>query len=225
MSLQLHIESATKICSVALSSEGVLLNYNEEYSEQYIHSERLTILIEQTVKEAGKNLSDLCAISIDKGPGSFTGLRIGVSVAKGLCYSLKIPLTSIDSRTSLFYGFKNSTIKTSNNDVILPMIDARRMEVYTSGFKNNGEVIFPVGATNVDEMFFEKLRRFDKVHIFGDGAKKVMASFNNDQLIYHPEIVCSSKHQISQSYTKFCDKVFEDVAYFEPYYLKDFKPH
>ena len=225
MSLQLHIESATKICSVALSLEGELLNYSEECSDQYIHSERLTILIEKTIKRAGKNLSDLCAISINKGPGSFTGLRIGVSVAKGLCYSLKIPLISIDSLTSLYYGFKNSSIKTYKNDLILPMIDARRMEVYTSAFKNNGEAVFPTNAVTIDELFFGNLKHFDKVHIFGDGAKKVMDSFNNDQLIYHPEIACSSKHQISQSYTKFCDKVFEDVAYFEPYYLKDFKPH
>ena len=225
MSLLLHIETATKVCSVALSLNGKLIHFIEETSEKYIHSERLTILIETLMFESSRNLADLNAITIDKGPGSFTGLRIGVSVAKGLCYALKKPLISVDSLVGLYYGFKNINNEVSQNELILPMIDARRMEVYTSGFKSNGEIIFPTSARVVNNSFFEQFNEFQKVHVFGDGAKKVMDSFVNNRLVFHSEILCSATHLIERSYEKYCKNTFENLAYFEPYYLKDFKPN
>ena len=226
MSLLLHIETATKICSVALSKNNQLItSIEEKSSEKFIHSERLTILIDRIMKEAKIDLKELSAITINKGPGSFTGLRIGVSVAKGLCYSLKKPLIGIDSLSSLCNGFLNAKRKISENELLLPMIDARRMEVYTGGFSSLGEIIFPTDAVAIDDSFFVKLKNYKKIHVFGDGAKKVVTAFTNQKLIYHPEILCSAEHLIDLASQKYLNGKFENLAYFEPFYLKDFKTH
>ena len=150
MSLILHIETATKICSVCLSKEGQLIHVIEEYSEKYIHAEKLTVLIEQLMHDTNYNLKDLDAISIDKGPGSFTGLRIGVSTAKGLCYSLQIPLLAVDSLTALYFGYKKIKGAISENELVIPMIDARRMEVYTAAYNYLGEYHFEIDAKVIE---------------------------------------------------------------------------
>jgi len=225
LSLLLHIETATKVCSACLSKEGQLIHIVEEYSEKYIHAERLTILIEQLMNDTNYNLKDLDAISIDKGPGSFTGLRIGVSTAKGLCYSLKIPLIAVDSLTSLYFGYKKIKGDISKNELVIPMIDARRMEVYTVAFNFLGEFYFGIDAKVIDQSFFDSLSQFNKLHILGDGSNKVKANLNAINLEIHEKISCSAEYQIPQSFSKFRKKIFESVAYFEPYYLKDFKPN
>jgi len=225
LSLLLHIETATKVCSACLSKEGQLIHIVEEYSEKYIHAERLTILIEQLMNDTNYNLKDLDAISIDKGPGSFTGLRIGVSTAKGLCYSLKIPLIAVDSLTSLYFGYKKIKGDISKNELVIPMIDARRMEVYTAAYNFLGEHHFQIDAKVIDQSFFDSLSQFNKLHILGDGSNKIKANFNAVNLEIHEKISCSAEYQIPQSFSKFRKKTFENVAYFEPYYLKDFKPN
>ena len=223
MSLILHIETATKICSVCLSKEGQLIHVIEEYSEKYIHAEKLTVLIEQLMHDTNYNLKDLDAISIDKGPGSFTGLRIGVSTAKGLCYSLQIPLLAVDSLTALYFGYKKIKGAISENELVIPMIDARRMEVYTAAYNYLGEYHFKIDAKVIDQSFFDSLSQFNKLHILGDGSYKIKANFNVLNLEIHEKISCSAEYQIPQSFSKFRKKTFENVAYFEPYYLKDFK--
>lgn len=225
MSLILHIETATKVCSVCLSKEGVLIHIIEETSEKYIHAEKLTLLIEQLMQESNFKLRQLDAISIDKGPGSFTGLRIGVSTAKGLCYALEIPLIAIDSLVSLYFGYKKIMGEISDKELIMPMIDARRMEVYTAAFIDNGEFYYQINSKVIDQSFFDSLKQFNTLHIFGDGSSKLKGKFEHKNIEIHDKISCSSEFLIPQSFKNFINNDFVNVAYFEPYYLKDFKPN
>ena len=224
MTYILNIETSTKMCSVSLSKEGELLNVIEESAQKYIHSEKLTLLIIALLKEAGVALAQLGAIAISKGPGSFTGLRIGVSTAKGLCYALNIPLIAIDSLFSLNQGFIAENGPLSTNEISLPMIDARRMEVFTSAFRSDGSQLFKTKAQVVDANFFESLKNYSRVYVFGDGAAKLKNEFNPSNTVFNTQINCSSKYLVDQSFKLYTKKKFENVAYFEPYYLKDFKP-
>ena len=225
MSLILHIETATKVCSVCLSKEGKLIHIVEEYSEKYIHAEKLTLLIKQLMQEANFKLRELDAISIDKGPGSFTGLRIGVSTAKGLCYALGVPLIAIDSLVSLYFGYKKIKGGITETELIIPMIDARRMEVYTAAFNNKGEFYDEIDAKIIDQSFFDSFKQFNKIHVFGDGSIKIKDKFDHKNIEIYDEIICSSEFLIPKSFNNFNNKDFVDLAYFEPYYLKDFKPN
>jgi tRNA threonylcarbamoyladenosine biosynthesis protein TsaB len=225
LSLILHIETATKVCSVCLSKNGRLIHVIEESSEKYIHAEKLTLLIERLMDEANFNLKELEVISINKGPGSYTGLRIGVSTAKGLCYALGIPLIATDSLVALYFGFKEIMGPISENELIIPMIDARRMEVYTAAFNNNGEFYYKTNAKVIDQQFFNSLKEFKKLHVFGDGATKLKDKFDHQNIEIYDSIFCSSKFLIPLAFKNFVNKEFVNVAYFEPYYLKDFKPN
>ena len=177
MALILNIETSTKVCSVALSKEGKTIAVREELGEQYIHSEKLTLFIEELMNGSKYLLNDLDAICVSKGPGSYTGLRIGVSCAKGLCYALKIPLLAIDSLTVLGYRF--AQLSTVDKDVILyPMIDARRMEVFTQKMDANLVVETSIEAMIIDEDSFSEYS--GSVFLFGDGAIKLSDLFNKN---------------------------------------------
>ena len=154
MSYILNIETSTKVCSVSLSKNGILIDYKEEFSDKYVHAERLTLLIKELINTTKINFKDLCAIAVIKGPGSYTGLRIGVSTAKGLCYALKIPLISIDSLVGLFMHFKIKTPSINNNEIVIPMIDARRNEVYTATYLNDSTCLSTIKAKVIDIDFF-----------------------------------------------------------------------
>lgn len=211
----LHLETATKVCSVALSNNGKLVALNELEEEGYSHGENLTLLVESALKTAGIQLAELDAISIASGPGSYTGLRIGVATAKGYCYALKIPLIAIDALTSLCEIAREK----HPDKTLCAMIDARRMEVYSIIQNAEGEVVKEISADILDETSYQSFQPFV---YFGDGAAKLESVWNADEVAIDPSIKCSAAGQIRLAFDAFQNRKFEDVAYFEPFYLKDF---
>ncbi len=218
MSIILGIETSTKICSVAISDGDKLLAIKEE-GGAYSHSEKLTSFIQEVLVEAKLKLADITAVAVSKGPGSYTGLRIGVSVAKGLCYALDKPLIAVDTLQSMALGMS----KVNPSDMYCPMIDARRMEVYTALYDANNNIVEPVSAKIIEEGSFADYLRDHKIVFFGDGADKCQ-----DVLTNHSNVSFSTKGLPSAAYineialVKLSKQEVEDVAYFEPYYLKDF---
>ena len=217
MNLLLNIETSTKVCSVSLALNGEVLASKEESSEKYIHSEKLNVFIEELFTQVDYQLKDLAAICVSKGPGSYTGLRIGVSCAKGFCYALDIPLISIESLSVLARGYLNDNLINANT-ILMPMIDARRMEVYTAVFNHKAEIQTSISAEVIDAEFFNTNK---EIVLIGDGAKKFNSVIPSNVRIENH--LSSSKGMASLSYLKFSKKEFEDVAYFEPYYLKSFR--
>ena len=214
MTYILNIETATKNCSVSLAKNGETVLFKEIAEQGYSHAEKLHVFIEEIVKEANVNFSEIKAVAVSKGPGSYTGLRIGVSAAKGLCYALQIPLISIDTMQVL--------AKKANVDgLIVPMIDARRMEVYSAVFDKNHNKIKEVEAEVLTE---NSCQDFDQtVYFVGDCQEKCQTVLVKDNFKFLPEIIFPSANEMSQlSFEKFQNNDFEDVAYFEPFYLKDF---
>jgi tRNA threonylcarbamoyladenosine biosynthesis protein TsaB len=217
MTLILNIETSTKVCSVSLGLNGEILASKEESSDKYIHSEKLNVFIEELFTQVDYELKDLAAVCVSKGPGSYTGLRIGVSCAKGFCYALDIPLISIDSLSVLARDYLNNNFINANT-ILMPMIDARRMEVYTAAFNNKAEMHTSISAEVIDAEFFDTNK---EIILIGDGAKKCNAVIPGNVRIENH--LSSSKGMTNLSYLKFSKKEFEDVAYFEPFYLKCFK--
>lgn len=215
MNYILNIETATKNCSVALAKEGKTIFCKEIAEEGYSHAERLHVFIEEIIKEAGIALKDLSAIAVSQGPGSYTGLRIGVSAAKGLCYALDIPLIAVDTLQAL------ASQVTISSGLIIPMIDARRMEVYSAVFAPTLEKKREVLAEIIDENSFGDLQ--ETLYFVGDCAEKCQSVLNKDNHVFLEDIKYPSAKEMSAlSYEKFKINDTVDVAYFEPYYLKDF---
>ena len=213
--LILNLETSTKNCSVTLSNNGNVVLCKEIAEQGYSHAERLHVFIEEILKEAQISILDLKAIAVSKGPGSYTGLRIGVSAAKGLCFGLKIPLISIDTLTILARQIS------VESGLIVPMIDARRMEVYSAVFDANHHMIREVKAEILTSESFTSFEQ--TIHFIGDSTEKAKTLLQQSNFVFHDEIVYpSSKEMSALSYEKFQKSDFEDVAYFEPYYLKDF---
>ena len=212
----LHIETSTKNCSVALSNDTELIAIKELNNASYSHAEMLHTFIEDVLKEASVDISELVAISVSKGPGSYTGLRIGVSAAKGLCYALEIPLIAIATLKSLATSVK------IDKGFIIPMIDARRLEVYNAIFDNTNTQIEETKATIINEASFLEYLEKDTVYFLGDGAQKCKELIKHQNAIFIDDKFPSAKDLISLAYDKYQKNDIEDVAYFEPYYLKDF---
>ncbi|MEH6618760.1 tRNA (adenosine(37)-N6)-threonylcarbamoyltransferase complex dimerization subunit type 1 TsaB [Maribacter arcticus] len=218
MGIILNLETSSTNCSVCLTKDGVILAMKELNSENYSHAEKLHVFIEEVMKEATLKTQDLEAIAVSKGPGSYTGLRIGVSAAKGLCYALGVPLVSVSTLKSMA-----SQLKSVDEDaLIIPVLDARRMEVYSAVFDNYLNQVRETKAEIIDEQSFEEYIGSTSVHFLGSGAEKIKGIFNSDNLTFHLDVVPSAKEMALISFDKFKNKDFEDVAYFEPYYLKDF---
>ena len=223
MAYILNIETSTRVCSVALTLEGEVVAI-EESNEKNSHAENITLFSEKVVTNTGITFRDLDAIAVSKGPGSYTGLRIGVSTAKGFCYALDIPLIAVGTLDALASGMI-SQIEDSGNSLFVPMIDARRMEVYSAIFDNKLYEIRETKAEIIEEDSFKDLLNKQQIVFAGDGAAKC-ASF----LGQHPnahllvDFFPSSSYMRRISYQKYVSQDFEDVAYFEPYYLKDFVP-
>ena len=217
MALILAIETTTKNCSVALFDNDQLLSYKEESGENYIHSESLLFFIQETFNKSNYNLKNLDAIAVSKGPGSYTGLRIGTASAKGLCYSLNIPLISVSTLKLMAYTV---SIK-EDCFYYCPMIDARRNEVFAAIYDKNIYVIRNVQVDVVDENtyidFLEK-----EILFFGDGSDKCKSVINHKKAIFIDGIYPSAKNMGKLIYNKFIKNDFDNLAYFEPYYLKDF---
>ena len=226
MALILNIETSTEVCSVSLAQNGQLLN-KKEILEGFNHSRILTIFIEELIKENNIQLKMIDAVAVSKGPGSYTGLRIGVSVAKGLCYGLNIPLISVNSLEILgIFAAKNPEKYNLENDgsavLFCPMIDARRMEVYTALYNSKGEEIRPVSAEIIDENFLSDLFETHNILFFGNGAEKCKNLIKHENALFKGPMTTSAEYMQVISEEKFSKKQFEDVAYFEPFYLKNF---
>lgn len=224
MALILNLETATTVCSVSLGKEGKLLALKELQGD-YSHAENLTIFIEEVLKEAGITLSQIDAVAISKGPGSYTGLRIGVSTAKGLCYALNKPLIAIDTLQHLSLNLSVSIVKKAEDIVLCPMIDARRMEVYCALYNISNDCIKPTWAEIIDEYSFADLfsNLSNRIYFFGDGStkcKEVLSLKKN--ALFIENVFPSAKNMIPLSEKAFLNNQFEDIAYFEPFYLKDF---
>ena len=211
----LCLETATPSCSVALIHNGEVLACEEDPKGQN-HSEKITLFIDSVMKKANISYNDLDAVAVSMGPGSYTGLRIGVSTAKGLCYAASKPLIAIPTLEAMAY---------EDNVLYVPMIDARRMEVYAAGFDENLNKIKDTEAVIVDEDSFSDLKKDHQIYLFGDGADKFTELFENDKKItVIKDFHCSAKYMNIIAQQKLNNKDFVDVAYFEPFYLKDFVP-
>ena len=222
MALILQIETATQTCSVALAQDSVLLDVLEK-TERNIHAGVITVFIKELMQKAGKQFSDLDAIAVSMGPGSYTGLRIGASTAKGLCYALDIPLIAVNTLEAMASGFMSNCFSVNPQTVFCPMIDARRMEVYCAVYNHQHELVSETEAKIIDNQSFSDLLYQYIVYFFGDGAAKcedILGKHLNARVIYDFEN--SASHLTSLAFDKFKNKQFEDVAYFEPFYLKDF---
>jgi tRNA threonylcarbamoyladenosine biosynthesis protein TsaB len=221
MSLILQIETATTVCSIALSENGNVLAY-KELEQRNVHAEIITLFIEEVLKTGDKKYQDLDAVAVSCGPGSYTGLRIGISVAKGLCFALDVPLIAIETLEGMTDGMISQN-SLDDNTLLCPMIDARRMEVFTAVFNAKGDRVKPTSAEIIDENSFSGLLKTNRILFFGDGAVKcseVLGVNPNAQII--PGFVNSARDITKKAMEKYLAKDFEDVAYFEPYYLKDF---
>ncbi len=212
----LCLETATTNCSVALSENGSVIAFREDKSKEYSHAERLHVFIEEVLKESNSLLEDLSAIAISKGPGSYTGLRIGVSSAKGLCYSLEKPLISIPTLQSLAMQVESKT------DFIIPMLDARRMEVYASVYDFEKIEIRKTKAEVLNENSFSEYLEKGTVTFIGNGVEKFKEICNHPNAKFVEGKLPSALQMSLLANEKFKQRNFEDVAYFEPFYLKDF---
>ena len=216
MAIILNLETATTNCSVSISRNGVLLGIREENTASYSHSEQLHLFIEQLLSTASLSVNDLDAIAVSQGPGSYTGLRIGVSAAKGLSFSLDVPLIAVSTLESLAHQLKVSS------GYIIPLLDARRMEVYSAVFDHAYNMVRPVDAEIITSEAFKEYVQKDKVYLLGNGAPKCREILQHPNFSFAPAMVPSAKEMSQLSYQKYKKEQFEDVAYFEPYYLKQF---
>lgn len=225
MALILAIETGTDICSVALVRDGELVALRES-DEERNHAKKIAVFVDELLRECGVAADELDAVAVSKGPGSYTGLRIGVSFAKGLCYGQNIPLVAVGSLDSLAavaredYEAGIIDIENWDNAMLCPMIDARRMEVYTQLFNAEGVAQSDVEAKIIDEESFAAERASaNPLVIFGSGAKKCEDTLKGATLI---DVVPSARGMARLAEQAFVEGKIEDVAYFEPFYLKDF---
>ncbi len=220
MSLLLLIETSSINCSVAICDESNILAI-EERQEVNIHASAITLFISEVLKKANKTLQDIDAIAVGKGPGSYTGLRIGVSTAKGLCYALDKPLIACNSLRTIFEQAKN--IHSDNSILYCPLIDARRMEAYTCMFNFEGTAINKIKALIIEEHTFSEDLSNHKILFFGDGAEKTKKiNAGNKNAMYIDGLFPSARYMHVEAIDSFHHKRFEDLVYFEPYYLKEF---
>ena len=211
----LCIETATTNCSVAISHNGKILAVKEDYDNNYSHAEKLHLFIQGILEENNLKLSNLDAIAISKGPGSYTGLRIGVSAAKGLCFSLDLPLISVATLTAL-------ARQVEQLGIVIPMLDARRMEVYAAVFNSENEQVLNTSAIILGPDTFQEYLEKDQVYFIGSGVEKFQKICLHPNANFIENKLPSAREMVEIATNKYKISDFEDVAYFEPYYLKDF---
>jgi tRNA threonylcarbamoyladenosine biosynthesis protein TsaB len=218
------IETATNLCSVALCTGSGIVSLKES-NDLKSHASMLTIFIEEILKENGLRARDLDAVAVGKGPGSYTGLRIGVSVAKGIAYAASIPLIGVETTLSMFWGIADLIKEIPGNEentLFCPMIDARRMEVYDAIYDPYGKIEREISAEIINEESFAYIPESIKVIFFGDGAAKCKEVIKRKNVYFANDFRVSASHMRRPVYEAINNKHFEDVAYFEPFYLKDF---
>ncbi|OBX23831.1 MULTISPECIES: tRNA (adenosine(37)-N6)-threonylcarbamoyltransferase complex dimerization subunit type 1 TsaB [Bizionia] len=216
MAIILSIETATTNCSVSLSKEGETFALKEDYNNGFSHAERLHIFIDDILKENNIDKSEIDAVAISKGPGSYTGLRIGVSAAKGLCFALNIPLISVSTLEAMAHQVKIS------EGVIIPMLDARRMEVYAAVYNANYQPIRGIEAEVLDETSYAEFLDKSQVYFIGNGVEKTKTLIAHKNAVFVENKLPSANEMGVLAFNKYKKSDTEDVAYFEPYYLKDF---
>ncbi len=216
MALILNIETASTNCSVALAKDGQTIALKEDNDKNYSHSERLHVYIQDVLDQCNTKLTQLDAVAVSKGPGSYTGLRIGVSAAKGLCYSLNISLISVLTLQSLAHQIN------PKRGFIVPMLDARRMEVYSAIYNFKHELIRATEAQILDDHSFQDILNKDEVTFIGNGVEKTKELIQHKNAIFIDDKLPSANEMSELSFEKYKIDDIEDVAYFEPYYLKDF---
>ena len=216
MTYILNIETSTKNCSVSISKNEQVIALKELNNGNYSHAEVLHSFINDVIDEASITLSDLNAVAVSKGPGSYTGLRIGVSAAKGLSFALNIPLISINTLKSLACSL------TIESGKIISMLDARRMEVYSAVFDSSFTQVRDIKAEIIDENSFSEYLEKDSIYFIGDGAAKCKEVITHSNAVFIEEKHPSAKEMAALAYDKYKKNDIEDVAYFEPFYLKDF---
>ena len=212
----LNIETSTTNCSVSLSENGRLIGLKEDNSLEYSHAERLHVYIDEVLKTAKVSKTQIAAVGISKGPGSYTGLRIGVSAAKGLCYALKIPLISILTLEALAHQVVNP------QGPIVSMLDARRLEVYSAIYDTDYNETRTTEAEVLTSESYKELLESTHVYFIGNGVAKTQLLLSHPNAIFIENKLPSAAQMCTLTHAKFNDNDFEDVAYFEPYYLKDF---
>ncbi len=225
MTYILHIESSTSVCSVSLAKDGEIIALEESFEGQN-HAKLIGIYIEKLLQASKIEASKLSAIAISEGPGSYTGLRIGTSHAKGMCYALNIPLITINPLCAMVEQFLDSEAgklaKEKKNVILAPMIDARRMEVYTFLYHLENESNSDVIASVINEHHFEDIANDTTIYYFGSGAEKCSNIIAHPNAHYIANIYCSAKSMGKLAYNMFKAEEFANLAYFEPFYLKDF---
>jgi len=223
MSLLLSVETSTQFCSVALHKEGKLL------SSRFLETPRsaasqLAVMIEECIADAKVVANDLCGVIVASGPGSYTGLRIGVATAKGLAYSLDIPLISVNTLELMTYQFKHESFSQESSNLVLlcPMLDARRMEVYCAVFDQQMNYIEPIQAKIIDEESFCSLLEKNQIIFFGEGADKCKSVIHHPNAKFNSHLIPQAAYLGEIGFKKYCNSSFEDIVTFEPFYLKDF---
>ena len=218
------LETSTLLCSVALCDDNGVVALRES-GEDKSHASRLTVFIEELLKEAGLRAGELDAVAVSKGPGSYTGLRIGVSTAKGMAYAASIPLIGIETTLSMYHGIDESVRRKYGMDktsLFVPMLDARRMEVYYSVFNAEGESIKEISAEIINDSSFSDIPGNIRILIFGDGASKCKEGIKRGNIVFADEFRISAGSMYKPAFKSLRECRFEDIAYFEPFYLKDF---
>lgn len=218
MSLILSLETSAKVCSVAIHDQGKLITTKEIHIEQS-HASKLAVLVDDVIKESKIELNQLSAVAVSSGPGSYTGLRIGTSTAKGLCFALETPLISIGSLELLAYQMSKQN---PDNSFLCPMIDARRMEVYCEVFDSLLNVVKPIEAKVIEPSSFADLLEQNEVIFFGDGSDKCKDQITHPNAKFVAGIYAAASEMGQPVYQKFQNQQLEDLANFEPHYLKEF---
>lgn len=221
MGLILNIETSSSICSVCLAKKGVLIDFKET-KEANSHAKLLIVLIQNLLRENNISFSELDAIAVSSGPGSYTGLRIGVSSAKGFCYSLNKPLISVPTLISLSEAIKQKVNGTTVH--YMPVLDARRLDIYTAVYDCNGSEILKTLCATLDGEFEREISSLGDIYIGGNAIAKCKNFFTSSNIHFITDVDCDSKLMINISEAKYIQSEFDDPAYFEPFYLKGFLP-
>lgn len=219
MALILNIETSSTICSVCVAQNGRVIDFRED-SQGNSHARVLTVFIEDLMQKNNLKLSDLDAIAVSAGPGSYTGLRIGTSTAKGLCYALNKPLIAVPTLLAMADAISKQT--NDNQTAFMPALDARRMDIYTAVFDAAGNELIKTQAVTVNDTLATAIEHFKKLFVFGSGAEKCKDFFKSDSIQFISTINCDARFMAPISELKAQTTHFEDIAYFEPFYLKEF---
>lgn len=220
MPLILNVETATQVCSVCLSRDGEVIDYREDTSGNS-HARVLTTFINQLFPANNLSMADLSAVAISAGPGSYTGLRIGTSVAKGLCYALNIPLIAVPTLQALAAGIQ-SKAGVQADARYMPMIDARRMDAYVATFDSSLNEVEAAACLTLANEFENKLKTLGRIYIGGNAMEKCKKLFSLYTVTYTESVSCDSRNMVQLSRRKYHEAAFENTAYFEPHYMKEF---